>query len=129
MTTQTTTYLLCFAHNPVGHACHYIGKTNRPIGRRLWEHKRGINSAALMNELKRRGGTFHCARTWPGDREKELQAQHNSRRLCPTCSGTSAKQHKARPVVTPDMVATLTATMQVTQQHWAAVKARRAASA
>lgn len=93
-----TTYLLCFADNPVGHSSHYIGSTKH-LPTRLRQHRYGVASA-LTRELKHRGGEFKCVRTWQGNRENELKAQKNSARLCPHCNPSSYESQKIVRTVT-----------------------------
>jgi len=92
------TYLLCFAATPVGHSTHYIGSTKDLRGR-LIAHRYG-HGAALTRELKRRGGKFKHVRTWNCDRETELKAQKNARRLCPICNPASYQRQKRRRTAT-----------------------------
>jgi hypothetical protein len=93
-----STYLLCFAHNPVGHSKHYIGSAQH-LPTRLRQHRYGT-AAALTRELKHRGGSFKCVRQWGGNLESELKAQKNARRLCPLCNPSSYQTQKVKRTVT-----------------------------
>ncbi|NEQ29654.1 MAG: GIY-YIG nuclease family protein [Leptolyngbya sp. SIO4C5] len=86
---MTTTYLLCFAHNPIHHAKHYIGKTNY-LAYRLKRHSAGTSGVPLLRALIKRGGSFRCARLWEGDLEMQLKSRKEAPRLCPLCSGDHA---------------------------------------
>lgn len=92
------TYLLCFAHNPVGHAKHYVGSTQH-LPTRLYHHRRGW-AASLTREVRRRGGSLKLARTWSGQRETEIKAQKNAPLLCPLCAGNRALERKVKRTVT-----------------------------
>ena len=82
---EPQTYILCFAHNPVGHSKHYIGRSTN-VASRCRKHARGTSRARLMEELHQRGGTFRIAAILPGDHERELKRQKNAPRLCPLCN-------------------------------------------
>ncbi len=84
-------YLLCFAHNPVAHARHYMGYAD-DIGRRVQEHRDGSAGAVLTSALKRQGGTFRVVRVWIGDTEED-EARRKQRKQRPK-SPAMRNQHK-----------------------------------
>lgn len=102
-------YLLCFAHNPVAHAKHYLGYAD-DMAARIELHRKGKADARLTDALHRRGGTFVVARIWEGATEADearlkcrsarkaspamRKAEHKRGRstghYCPICNGPDA---------------------------------------
>jgi hypothetical protein len=91
-----TVYLLCFRNDAgehtllSGHAGHYMGETDKPIGERRDEHQAG-RGAKLTAAAAAAGITFVVARTWPGRyaEERRLKGRPKGSRelkeLCPCC--------------------------------------------
>jgi len=77
-------YLIHFSRK-LGHAQHYIGKTEA-YGRRMTAHKAG-NGAAILRAAKLKGIKWRVVARWFGGRklEKELKARHDAAALCPIC--------------------------------------------
>jgi predicted GIY-YIG superfamily endonuclease len=83
-----TCYLVCLdqplgSAHPLGTAQHYLGTTIN-LDQRIQIHREGRGARILAAAVQRNIG-FEVVRTWPGgrDRERQLKALHNPRRLCP----------------------------------------------
>lgn len=73
---------------------HYLG-TSIHLEWRLDKHENAPD-ARLLQVAKERGIGFTLVRVWPGGREKEkqLKAQKNGRKLCPICQ----QEHKLEKI-------------------------------
>jgi hypothetical protein len=87
-----TVYLLHFSRKLALQAGHYIGYADNLSGR-LAHHANGTG-AKITAALRKAGGSFRCARVWPGgDRtfERKLKNQKNAAALCPICRNRNKK--------------------------------------
>lgn len=85
-----TVYLLCFAHNPIRHAKHYLGSAlARRLPARIHEHECG-RGHALTHILHERGDDFIVSRLWPGNPNRSMEYRikkwGGKSRICPMCN-------------------------------------------
>ena len=85
---MATTYLICLDRplgGPVHFAQHYIGQS-KDVDRRLETHRGGLG-ARMLAAANERGIAYQVVRTWDGNIEKRLKAQHRAWSFCPVHGG------------------------------------------
>lgn len=87
-------YLIHF-DQPLVHARHYIGFSERDVEERFEDHTSG-NGARILQVCNERGITYKLARVWKrkGRRfERQLKNGKHVSRLCPICNPKKNGKH------------------------------------
>jgi hypothetical protein len=84
---QGILYLLCFAHNPLAHAKHYVGFAESKVEERIKKHGT-VDGSKIMMAVRASGKTYVITGFCKGTRrdERKLKNLKGLSKVCPICN-------------------------------------------